>query len=204
MKSLFEKKSQKINLTDLPKADDLSKELGKIKYRERYARTLRSTVFTLVTVAALAVLIATIWLPVLQIYGNSMTPTLKAGDMVVSVSKKNLKQGDVVAFYYNNKVLVKRVIATSGQWVNVDKKGNVYVDGKKLNEPYLQKGEKDYGETNIKLPYQVPDGKYFVMGDHRKVSIDSRNKTVGPVDSEQLVGKLTLRIWPLSRMGAID
>lgn len=204
MKSLFEKKSQKINLTDLPKADDLSKELGKIKYRERYVRTLRSTVFTLVTVAALAVLIATIWLPVLQIYGNSMTPTLKAGDMVVSVSKKNLKQGDVVAFYYNNKVLVKRVIATSGQWVNVDKKGNVYVDGKKLNEPYLQKGEKDYGETNIKLPYQVPDGKYFVMGDHRKVSIDSRNKTVGPVDSEQLVGKLTLRIWPLSRMGAID
>ncbi|SFQ56061.1 signal peptidase I [Streptococcus equinus] len=204
MKPLFEKKSQKINLTDLPKADDLSKELGKIKYRERYVRTLRSTVFTLVTVAALAVLIATIWLPVLQIYGNSMTPTLKAGDMVVSVSEKNLKQGDVVAFYYNNKVLVKRVIATSGQWVNVDKKGNVYVDGKKLNEPYLQKGEKDYGETNIKLPYQVPDGKYFVMGDHRKVSIDSRNKTVGPVDSEQLVGKLTLRIWPLSRMGAID
>ncbi|SFF97020.1 signal peptidase I [Streptococcus equinus] len=204
MKPLFEKKSQKINLTDLPKADDLSKELGKIKYRERYVRTLRSTVFTLVTVAALAVLIATIWLPVLQIYGNSMTPTLKAGDMVVSVSKKNLKQGDIVAFYYNNKVLVKRVIATSGQWVNVDKKGNVTVDGKKLNEPYLQKGEKDYGETNIKLPYQVPDGKYFVMGDHRKVSIDSRNKTVGPVDSEQLVGKLTLRIWPLSRMGAID
>jgi signal peptidase I len=204
MKPLFEKKSQKINLADLPKADDLSKELGKIKYRERYVRTLRSTVFTLVTVAALAVLIATIWLPVLQIYGNSMTPTLKAGDMVVSVSKKNLKQGDVVAFYYNNKVLVKRVIATSGQWVNVDKKGNVTVDGKKLNEPYLQKGEKDYGETNIKLPYQVPDGKYFVMGDHRKVSIDSRNKTVGPVDSEQLVGKLTLRIWPLSRMGAID
>lgn len=204
MKPLFEKKSQKINLTDLPKADDLSKELGKIKYRERYVRTLRSTVFTLVTVAALAVLIATIWLPVLQIYGNSMTPTLKAGDMVVSVSKKNLKQGDVVAFYYNNKVLVKRVIATSGQWVNVDKKGNVTVDGKKLNEPYLQRGEKDYGETNIKLPYQVPDGKYFVMGDHRKVSIDSRNKTVGPVDSEQLVGKLTLRIWPLSRMGAID
>ena len=115
MKPLFEKKSEKIALADLPKAEELSKELGKIKYRERYMRTLRSTVFTLVTVAALAVLVATIWLPVLQIYGNSMTPTLKAGDMVVSVSKKNLKQGDVVAFYYNNKVLVKRVIATSGQ-----------------------------------------------------------------------------------------
>ena len=198
MKPLFEKKSEKIALADLPKAEELSKELGKIKYRERYMRTLRSTVFTLVTVAALAVLVATIWLPVLQIYGNSMTPTLKAGDMVVSVSKKNLKQGDVVAFYYNNKVLVKRVIATSGQ------KGNVYVDGKKLNEPYLQRGEKNYGETNIELPYQVPDGKYFVMGDHREVSVDSRNKAVGPVDSEQLVGKLSLRIWPLNRMGSID
>lgn len=124
MKPLFEKKSEKIALADLPKAEELSKELGKIKYRERYMRTLRSTVFTLVTVAALAVLVATIWLPVLQIYGNSMTPTLKAGDMVVSVSKKNLKQGDVVAFYYNNKVLVKRVIATSGQWVNIDKSGS--------------------------------------------------------------------------------
>lgn len=204
MKPLVEKKSQKINLSDLPKAEELSKELGKIKYRERYIRTLRSTVFTLVTVAALAVLVATIWLPVLQIYGNSMTPTLKAGDMVVSVSKKHLKQGDVVAFYYNNKVLVKRVIATSGQWVNIDKKGNVYVDGKKIKEPYLQKGEKDYGETNIDLPYQVPDGKYFVMGDHRKVSIDSRNKAVGVVDEEQLVGKLSFRIWPLPRMGTID
>ncbi|WP_270743677.1 signal peptidase I [Streptococcus infantarius] len=204
MKPLFEKKSEKIALADLPKAEELSKELGKIKYRERYMRTLRSTVFTLVTVAALAVLVATIWLPVLQIYGNSMTPTLKAGDMVVSVSKKNLKQGDVVAFYYNNKVLVKRVIATSGKWVNIDKKGNVFVDGKKINEPYLQSGEKNYGETNIELPYQVPDGKYFVMGDHREVSVDSRNKAVGPVDSEQLVGKLSLRIWPLNRMGSID
>ena len=132
MKPLFEKKSEKIALADLPKAEELSKELGKIKYRERYMRTLRSTVFTLVTVAALAVLVATIWLPVLQIYGNSMTPTLKAGDMVVSVSKKNLKQGDVVAFYYNNKVLVKRVIATSGQWVNIDKKVMSLLMGKRL------------------------------------------------------------------------
>lgn len=132
MKPLFEKKSEKIALADLPKAEELSKELGKIKYRERYMRTLRSTVFTLVTVAALAVLVAIIWLPVLQIYGNSMTPTLKAGDMVVSVSKKNLKQGDVVAFYYNNKVLVKRVIATSGQWVNIDKKVMSLLMGKRL------------------------------------------------------------------------
>ena len=204
MKHLFQRNSQKVEVSDLPKADILSEELDKIKYRERYARTLRSTIFSLITVAAVAVLVATIWLPVLQIYGNSMTPNLKAGDMVVSVSSKNLKQGDVVAFYYNNKVLVKRVIATSGQWVNIDEDGTVYVDGEKIDEPYLAKNEKAYGETNISLPYQVPDGKYFVMGDHRSVSIDSRNTAVGTVSEEQLVGKLIFKIWPLNRVGSIE
>ncbi|MCO4474879.1 Signal peptidase I [Streptococcus infantarius subsp. infantarius] len=204
MKHLFQRNSQKVEVSDLPKADVLSEELDKIKYRERYARTLRSTIFSLITVAAVAVLVATIWLPVLQIYGNSMTPNLKAGDMVVSVSSKNLKQGDVVAFYYNNKVLVKRVIATSGQWVNIDEDGTVYVDGEKIDEPYLAKNEKAYGETNISLPYQVPDGKYFVMGDHRSVSIDSRNTAVGTVSEEQLVGKLIFKIWPLNRVGSIE
>lgn len=200
MKHLFKKQDEKVNLDSLPKAEVLAKELNTIKYRERFFKTLRSTVFVLISVAAVAVLIATIWLPVLQIYGSSMTPTLEAGDMVVSVSAKDLKQGDVVAFYYNNKVLVKRVIATSGQWVDIDKDGVVTVDGKELDEPYLEDDEKALGDTNIDLPYQVPDGKTFVMGDHRSVSIDSCNTAVGSVGEEQLVGKLVLRIWPLTRV----
>lgn len=194
------RKKTTVSLNDLPTAAEMSEELFKVKYRERYIKTLCSTLFILITVAAVAVLVATIWLPVLQIYGNSMTPTLKSGDMVVSVKSTDLKQGDIIAFYYNNKVLVKRVIASSGQWVDIAKDGTVSVDGEKLKESYLEKGEKDYGETNIELPYQVPDGKIFVMGDHRSVSIDSRNTAVGTVSEEQLVGKLTFRIWPLNRM----
>lgn len=202
MKLVKEKKS-KVSLEDLPKSELLAKELKKVKYREQYLKTLKSTVFTLLSVAAVAVLIATIWLPVLQIYGKSMTPTLKSGDLVVSVNDKSFKQGDVIAFYYNNKVLVKRVIATSGQWVDIDDKGNVSVDGYLIDEPYLKEEDKAYGETNIELPYQVPDGKIFVMGDQRSLSIDSRNTAVGTVGDEQIVGRLTLRIWPLNRINWI-
>ena len=204
MKKFCTVRTQGISISDLPDSKELLKELSKVKYRERYFRTLRGTIFALITVAASAVLVASIWLPVLQIYGNSMTPNLEAGDMVVSVNSKRLEQGDVVAFYYNNKILVKRVIATSGQWVNIDKKGNVSVDGKKLKESYLQQHERAYGETDINLPYHVPDSHYFVMGDHRSVSIDSRNKAVGTVSEDQIVGKLTFRIWPLTRLEAIE
>ncbi len=196
---MFRNQKSKINLRDLPPASVLAEELKVVQYKERYLRALKSTVSTLITVAAIAVLITTIWLPVLQIYGNSMSPTLEAGDMVVSISARKLKTGDTIAFYYNNKVLVKRVIATSGQWVELKKDGTVYIDGKKLNEPYLK--EKVLGDTNIKLPYQVPDGKIFVMGDHRSTSVDSRNTAVGPVSEEQYVGKLTFRIWPVSKIG---
>lgn len=196
---MFRNQKSKINLRDLPPASVLAEELKVVQYKERYLRALKSTVSTLITVAAIAVLITTIWLPVLQIYGNSMSPTLEAGDMVVSISSRKLKTGDTIAFYYNNKVLVKRVIATSGQWVELKKDGTVYIDDKKLNEPYLK--EKALGDTNIKLPYQVPDGKIFVMGDHRSTSVDSRNTAVGPVSEEQYVGKLTFRIWPVSKIG---
>lgn len=185
-----------------PSLEQLKAELKRERHRRTYGVTLRSTIYSLITVAAVAVLVATLFLPVLQIYGESMTPTLYDGDVVVSVKTGQLERGDVVAFYYNNKILVKRVIAGPGQWVDIDGDGNVYVDGELLDEPYVQ--DKALGTCNITLPYQVPDGRWFVMGDHRSVSVDSRDQSVGCVSEEQIVGRLTLRIWPLNRIAALD
>jgi signal peptidase I len=179
----------------------MERELQRIRYRSSYAKTLRSTIGILITVAAVAVLIATLLLPVLQIYGTSMANTLMDGDIVVSVKEKNLKRQDVVAFYYNNKILVKRVIASAGEWVDIDEDGTVTVDGEVLEEPYLM--DKALGECDITFPYQVPEGRYFVMGDHRSVSVDSRSTTVGCVSEEQIVGKLVFRLWPLASFGKI-
>lgn len=191
----------------LPTSQQLEAELQRVKYRKRYRSVLRSTVYTLITVAALAVLVATLLLPVLQIYGSSMTPTLTDGDIVLTVKTTEFKTGDVVAFYYNNKILVKRVIAQAGEWVDITPEGDVYV-GKTsgqmvlLDEPYLL--EKALGDCNIELPYQVPESRVFVMGDHRSLSVDSRNTAVGCVAEEQLVGKLVFRVWPLDLFGEID
>ncbi len=183
----------------LPTTGQLSRELKRVRYNSSFNGMLRSTVGILVTVAAVAVLIAVLLLPVLQIYGTSMTPTLDEGNIVVSVKGSKFKTGEIVAFYYNNKILVKRVIANPGEWVDVDMDGNVYVNNVKLEEPYI--AQKAYGETNIKLPYQVPDSRIFVMGDNRDASIDSRNSSVGCVSDEQIVGKIVFRIWPLKDAG---
>ena len=193
---------RKKTLGEMPSSEQLEAELKREKYKRRYHSVLRSTIYTLITVAAIAVLVATLWLPVLQIYGSSMTPTLQDGEIIFSVKTADLEPGDIVAFYYNNKILVKRVICGPGDWVNIDEDGTVYVNEVRLKEPYL--AEKALGDCNIELPYQVPDGKIFVMGDHRSTSVDSRNTAVGCVAQEQIVGKIIFRIWPLNRLGDVD
>lgn len=185
-----------------PGLDSLRAELKRVRYRQRYHSAIRSTVYTLLTVAAVAVLVATLLLPVLRIFGSSMTPSLQEGDIVVSVKEMNFNRGDIICFYYNNKILVKRVIAFEGEWVNIDEDGNVFVNDTALEEPYLQ--EKAFGECDIPLPYQVPDGRVFVMGDHRATSVDSRSSTVGCVFEEQVVGRILYRVWPLNRFGSIE
>ena len=187
---------------EIPSLEQLTAELERENYKRRYNRVLRSTIYTLIVVAAVAVLVATIWMPVLQIYGASMTPTLNEGDIVVSVKGSDFDPGDLVAFYLGNKILVKRVIARPGEWVDIDKDGNVFVNNVPLNEPYL--ADKAFGDCNIELPYQVPDGKFFVMGDHRSTSVDSRSTAVGCVAQEQIVGKILFRVWPLNCFGPVE
>ena len=152
-------------------------------------------------VAAVSVLIAVLLLPVLQISGTSMTESLQDEDIVVALNSKKYKTGDIIAFYYNNNILVKRVIAAAGDWVNIDTDGNVYVNDELLDEPYIS--EKALGDCNIALPYQVPDGRCFVMGDHRATSIDSRNTAVGCVSNDMVIGKILVRVWPLSGLGIV-
>lgn len=187
---------------EIPTLDQIEAELGRMKYKSRYRSVLRSTVYTLIVVAAVAILVATLWLPFLRIYGTSMTPTLTDGELICCVKTSDFEPGDIIAFYYNNKILVKRVIGQPGEWIDIKENGDVYINDKPLEEPYLV--EKALGECDLELPYQVPEGRVFVMGDHRQTSVDSRSTTVGCVSQEQIVGKILARIWPLNRIGIVE
>nr|WP_296456090.1 signal peptidase I [uncultured Acetatifactor sp.] len=199
---MSEEHTEAAQAMEAPTVEQLEAELKKEQYRHNYGRVLRSTAFSLLVVAAVAVLVAVLLLPVLQINGTSMTETLQDGDIVVAISNSKFKTGDVIAFYYNNNILVKRVIAAAGDWVDIDGEGNVYVNGELLDEPYIT--EKAYGNCDIELPYQVPDGKCFVMGDHRATSIDSRNTAVGCISDSGVVGKIMFRVWPLEEIGIVN
>lgn len=187
---------------EIPSPEALKQELERVRYHRRYRKVFRSTLFALVCVAAVAVLVATLWMPVLQTYGSSMEPTLGDGNIVLSLKTSSFETGEIVAFYYNNKILVKRVIAGPGDWVNITEDGSVYVNDQPLDEPYIT--DKALGDCNIELPYQVPDSRYFVLGDHRSTSVDSRNTAVGCVAAEQIVGRLTFCIWPFENFGTIE
>lgn len=186
----------------VPSVRQLEEELKREKYRGRYKRLLRGTVSTVLVVIAAAVLISNLLLPILRIYGSSMSPTLVNGNIVTALRGGSYERGDIVAFYYNDKILVKRIVGLPGEVIDMDEDGSVSVDGEPLDEPYLD--EKALGECDIELPYQVPEGRYFVMGDNRSVSSDSRSSQVGCVAEERIIGELIFTLWPLSEFGTIE
>lgn len=189
---------------DTPEYKQIEAELKRLQKKKRFLSLLRSTIAVLIVIASCAVLVAVLFMPVLRIYGTSMTPTLSEGQIVISLKTNSVESGDIVGVYYGNKLLIKRCIAKEHQWVDIDKDGNVYVDGFLIDEPYLMDDAKHYGLTNIDLPYQVPDTCIFVMGDHRETSVDSRNTSVGCIDTENIVGKIVFRVWPLDKFGFVD
>lgn len=186
---------------ELPPIDALQKELKRERYKRRFRKLLKSTVNALIVVAAVAALVATLVLPVLQIAGTSMEPNLNDGDIVLLVKTKDLQTGDLCAFYYSNKILIKRVIATPGDYIWIEADGTVYLNGEPLEEPYITK--KALGECDVEFPYQVPENNYFVMGDQRETSIDSRSSVIGCISEDQMIGKILCKFWPLSEFDFI-
>lgn len=190
--------SNKHRKIEFPELALLQKELKRERYKRRFRRLLRSTINALVVVAAVAALIATLVLPVLQIAGTSMEPSLNDGDIVVLVKTDRLDTGDLCAFYYSNKILIKRIIATPGDYLWINPDGTVFLNGNELHEPYVS--EKALGECDVEFPYQVPENSFFMMGDHRETSIDSRSTVIGCIMQDQIIGKILFKIWPLEEI----
>ena len=194
-------KEHNIKFAAIPTTAEVEAERERLAYRSRYTRVLRSTIYALLVAAAVAVLLATLFLPVLQVSGDSMNPTLQDRDIIVLVKTDHMKTGDLCGFYWQNKLLLKRIIGLPGDIIPLDEDGVVTVNGEVLDEPYVD--ELALGECDIKFPYQVPENRYFVLGDHRATSIDSRSSVIGCVEKSQIVGKVFLRVWPLSSFSLI-
>lgn len=193
------KKRKKLELPDL---DEIELELERLREKKNWRSALRSTIYTLVVVAAIAVLVAMLVLPVLRVSGSSMEPNLNDGDIIVGIKSRDFEIGQICCFYYNNKLLLKRVIATEGDWVEMDEAGFVYVNGTQIEEPYVK--DRGLGICDVEFPYQVPEASLFLMGDHRSTSVDSRSTIVGCIPEDEIVGKILLRVWPLQDFGTIN
>ncbi|MCI5603255.1 MAG: signal peptidase I [Lachnospiraceae bacterium] len=198
----MEESNKSKNSIPIPTPEEVNAEKERIEHRKRHFRIIFNIIYILIVIAAVASLVATLILPVLQVSGKSMEPSLDDDDIVVLYKTNKFKTGDICGFYWQNKLLLKRVIAGPLDVVEIDDEGDVKVNGKVIDEPYVN--EKALGESNITYPFQVPEDKYFVLGDNRSVSIDSRNTIIGCVDKDQIAGKVMIRVWPLRKLGKVN
>ena len=196
--NMSNKSEKKVSVPSLP---EIQRERKRIRRKDYYRQSLRGTISVLVVVAAIAVLVATLFLPILQISGDSMYPTLEHDEIVILMKTKEFNRGDLIGFYYQGKILLKRVIALPEDEVAIDAEGNVYVNGEVLEEPYVT--EKGLGDCDLEFPYKVPGTGYFVLGDQRSNSVDSRNSVIGAISQDDIIGKVFIRVWPFSRFGFV-